>query len=64
MIYLCVFFIDKMNINALKLLFFTYKGKYGNNYDKLILTAHWSLINFGLVVKDKNEEATNYILFY
>ncbi|CAF4043687.1 unnamed protein product [Rotaria sp. Silwood2] len=55
---------DKMDINTLKLLFFTYKGKYHNNYDKLILTAHWSLINFGFVVEDKNEEENILFTFH
>jgi hypothetical protein len=55
------FFIDKMDFNE-AVVFFIYKGQYSNNYDKLILTTHWALINFGFVVKDKNEEVTNYFL--
>ncbi len=57
------FFIDKMDPNILKR-FFAYNGKIFTFYDKIILPAHWPLINYGFTVKDQDNEVTNYTLFY
>jgi hypothetical protein len=53
-----------IDIKVFKLLFFAYKGKTFSFYDKVILAAHWSLIDDNFIVKDQEETVTNYILFY
>jgi len=52
-----------MHPNVLKR-FFAYNSKIFTFYDKIILPAHWSLINDGFVFKDQDEEVTNCTLFY
>jgi hypothetical protein len=52
-----------MDPNILKR-FFAYNGKIFTFYDKIILPAHWPLINYGFTVKDQDNEVTNYTLFY
>ncbi len=49
-----------MDLNVLKLLFFAYKDKNFTFYDKIIQTAHWTLINKDFVVKDKDEKVTKF----
>ena len=46
-----------------KLLFFAYKDKIFNTYEKIILVAHWSLIADDFLVKDQAETVRNDVLF-
>ena len=49
---------------VLKLLFFAYKGKIFNAYEKIILVAHWALIvTADFLVKDKPEDVRNDLFF-
>ena len=44
---------------VLKLLFFAYKDKIFNAYEKIILVAHWALVTDYFLVKDKPEDVRN-----